>query len=665
MGLPPPFVKAPGESNRLALMLRVPPSKAINSGPETYLDLDVGENYIANSLPVYGTTGWTVAKNTSAATTPDSGFSTSSTNITWTRTTTNPIHHTADWLLTKGAANRQGEFAYSAFTMPLKDRGKMCQIRVPMVVESGTFADDAVRVFVWDVTNARVIEPSPNKFKNASITTPYFFEFQSSIDSTSYRLLVFVSGSDADAYTLRLGKIQVGPSELITNSVTGPISCAYYGTASTVTNAGDTTIVYSTKMHDTIGAYNTSNGRFVCSVPGTYRFSAAYETAAITASAVTNPYVIQLLKNGSSAHLQHYYAATTSSQARVATITGDIEMAIGDYVEVSASQQLVGGAQALSNTRRTSFSAELITSVARGSNQWVTAASYYASASSANISIAATGNEIIDFDTKSFDSVGSATVGASWQWVAKESGYYRVSSAVMLNSVADTKPVTLYLYKSGTLFRMLSRVHSSASESITPSGCALVQLNAGEYIHIQLSNGDASARNIETTAGFSWIDIEKLAGPAQIPASDSVNVRATGSTSSTATGAGAATVIFSTESYDSHGSYDNTTGIFTALTSGKFKIKGQIGTNAATAGSAERVLNMYVFKNGLSVATKYNNIFSNSTSSRQVFGEIEDTVQLLAGETLRIGWTHNWGVTLTCSGDARENVLTVERVGNY
>jgi hypothetical protein len=168
--------------------------------------------------------------------------------------------------------------------------------------------------------------------------------------------------------------------------------------------------------------------------------------------------------------------------------------------------------------------------------------------------------------------------------------------------------------------------------------------------------------NTQTTAG-TWASAGTKLSVISYPtaACEPVNVKATSTTSSTTTGAAAADIVFPTESWDTHAAHNAGTGVFLAPITGKYKVTAQIATNAATAAATERTLQIYIVKNGSAVS--YNQVYANSTSSRQVFVGVSDIISLLGGDSILIQWTHNWGVTLTCTGSATENWLTIEKVG--
>lgn len=146
-----------------------------------------------------------------AATTPVD-MTGGSPNITVTRNTTTPLKGYSDILLTKGAANRQGEgFAYTV-TMPKHLYGKTVEFSFDYAIASGTYADSDLYIYVYDVTNSTLIQPV--NVGIASVTTglpnKHIGFFQTSTTGTSYRVGVHVSSTSASAYTVQFSNFYVG-----------------------------------------------------------------------------------------------------------------------------------------------------------------------------------------------------------------------------------------------------------------------------------------------------------------------------------------------------------------------------------------------------------------------------------------------------------------------
>jgi hypothetical protein len=118
---------------------------------------------------------------------------------------------------------------------------------------------------------------------------------------------------------------------------------------------------------------------------------------------------------------------------------------------------------------------------------------------------------VTDFDSKSYDTHGAVTTGASWKFTAPVAGIYRVSSYIQLASVGDGMTVLIEVYKNGSANTTLGRTYvSTAGGNAGPSGSACIKLLAGEYIDIRTTNGDSSTRSFATSTGLGWVCVEKV-----------------------------------------------------------------------------------------------------------------------------------------------------------
>lgn len=165
-------------------------------------------NYITNWDAETDASGYSAYADAAGATPVDGTGG--SPNVTIARNTTTPLRGTGDFLLTKDAANRQGQGVSYDFTIDLADRSQNLEISFDYST-GGTFVagtSSDLRVFVYDVTNTTVINlknryllSSSGKFRSQFLATT----------STSYRLIIHVATTSANAYTLNFDNVLVGP----------------------------------------------------------------------------------------------------------------------------------------------------------------------------------------------------------------------------------------------------------------------------------------------------------------------------------------------------------------------------------------------------------------------------------------------------------------------
>lgn len=179
------------------------------------------KNYITNDGAESSTSGW-AAYADAAASRPVDGTGGAPT-VTITRSTSSPLRGVGSFVLTKDAANRQGQGVSYDFTIDTADRGKILNMSMDWTVGSGTYqggtstTDSDVIMYLYDVTNAVLIEPAPIKLDGAVIGQNYKYQgsFQTSISSSSYRLIMHVATTSASAYTLKFDNVLVSPNAVI------------------------------------------------------------------------------------------------------------------------------------------------------------------------------------------------------------------------------------------------------------------------------------------------------------------------------------------------------------------------------------------------------------------------------------------------------------------
>lgn len=180
-----------------------------------------GTNYIKNTNGTGGTTGYTAFKD-AAGTTPVDGTGGSPTHISVSTTGTNPLFGAASLTISNsGSSSAQGEGVSYDFTI---DKGLQASVLTtsfsyqqisgtfqPGIDPNGQLSD--LEVYLYDVTNAQVIQPAGYKLYCASTTIPcvYTGTFQTASNSTSYRLIFFVPTTNTSAWSLKLGNVSVGP----------------------------------------------------------------------------------------------------------------------------------------------------------------------------------------------------------------------------------------------------------------------------------------------------------------------------------------------------------------------------------------------------------------------------------------------------------------------
>ncbi len=174
------------------------------------LNYDGKRNYIANNHAEVNTTGWSTYAD-AAGSVPVDGTGGAPTT-TWTRSTSSPLSGSGSFLLTKDAANRQGEGVSYAFTIDNADKSRQMRIACDLEGSAAFVVGDSsdVRIFIYDVTNAVLIYP--NRYTINTATGKFEAQWDSS-SSTSYRLVFHIATTNASAWTLKVDNVICGITE--------------------------------------------------------------------------------------------------------------------------------------------------------------------------------------------------------------------------------------------------------------------------------------------------------------------------------------------------------------------------------------------------------------------------------------------------------------------
>lgn len=637
-----------------------------------------GVNYMASNPDAEGnvTTGFATYAD-AAGTSPVDGTGGSATT-TWTATATNPLRGTYSFLLTKDASDRQGEGVSFDFTIDKADKGKVLQGSFDYAIASGTFADDDVSVWIYDVTNSTLIQPAPYKLKNHSLDSERFpFEFQTSSSSTSYRLIIHVASTSASAYTLKFDNFNLGPqAKLYGSPITDLVSTSYTLTGAS-SNPTKGTIVtdkcYTRKSGDylevqfNLYGQNGSNGSgaLLFNLPSGYTIDTTKVPASTNDDIASRVGDVNIY-NGTAGSHGHMYVYS-STQLAFKTLTDSSTYQTVNATFFNAANYMI---QFTARIPILGWSSSVIMS--SDADTRVVAAIFNQNTSQSGIN---TNNSAvkITLDTAARDTHGGVNTGSN-RYDVKVSGYYQIDARLLLqaSNVIAGSEYRLHLYKNGSQIARGQSYIGVASTTCNMSLSALRYLSAGDYIELYLyGQGNNSASTLSTYGDssdsyYTSLSLVKVAGPAQIAASETVACRYTTATNQLLEASGSGEIInFDTKDYDTHGAV--TTGAswkFTAPVSGIYSVRAMIEADTVswTAGNS---FTMYLRKGGSNYSILDDYTVEATTTRYQVL-KGSDEVRLLAGEYVDVFVDHN-----RTSGDinlralALINFIAIRRVGNY
>jgi len=514
------------------------------------------KNYITNGLAFKNTDGWATYADASQAA-PVDGTGGSPT-VTWTRSTSAPLRDEASFLFTKDAANRRGEGASDLFTIDVADQAKVLSISLEYNLLSGTYSNGTPDVTVWiyDVTNAVLIQPSSFNIDAASTTNTATFraQFQSNANSVSYRLIFHCATTSASAFVLKFDNIQIGPQSL--GATSAIISQAAY---TTVLNS-NTGVASQSFFISRVGNMAIIDGRVTYSGGGAasaFTFSLptglSIDTTLITGTAVTNGSLgwgRWYDDSGTDQLLVPAHSSATTLSLRQQGVAGNFNttgVANLDVITVHAEVPILGWGAAVSllgaDSART-VSARFTTTDTTG--------------------IASSVSAVVIWNATSFDS-HNARVGNTY--VVPVSGRYKLNAVVRYaastNVIDQFLQLTFRRNTSTTITTSTMFVFTATSTRFQHSIADQVDLVAGDVIDLLLNNQSSTTKAMSGSAADNYWSIERIAGPEAIGAGENILLEVSRIIGQSMVISTPTTVLYDQVRNDSHGAYVAATGRWT------------------------------------------------------------------------------------------------------
>ena len=580
-----------------------------------------GVNYLSSANDGDSIGSWVAFDDVTALTDGTGGSPT----VTYAVSTNSTLRGTTNFLFTHNASDEQYQgFSYD-FTIDAADKYAVLQCSVDYIVSSGTYADDDLQFWIYDVTNATLIQPAPYTLKNASIAQKFAFEFQAT-SSTSYRLIGHVATSTATAYTIRFDNWNLGPQAKLYGS---PITD---GTAYTPTFTGLGTVsavaAFYAKEGDAVRVWGqvtagtTAASLFTITLPSGLSANSSKVTAGDRIgdlAATATPYDGGIF-------------ASTSSPTSVYITSGSAAWDAGSNGNVWASS--------------TKFSFNFKVPIVGWSSSVImssdAATNVVAASATGDPASASSGNPII-VPTVSYDTTGSYN-NSTGRYTCPVPGIYKIYGALSSASSATT----LTIYKNAGAGPLAGSLDSNGEATFSGS----VSCVAGDVIDLR-PGGTVDATSMAIT-------FERISGPAQIAASETVAAvyQISASTGNGSVADNATEIIdYDTRVLDTHGAV--TTGAswkFTAPISGLYTVSANLSW-ANTTNLVNGILAVY------KSAAQYSWLQQNLQLG--LSGSVP--VRLLAGEyvDIRAFQDDSASASRSLETTASRHTVSITRVGNY
>ena len=615
-----------------------------------------GINYITNGDFKSNDTGW-VEYADAAGVAPVDG--TGGAPVTaFTRSTSSPLRGTGSGFWNKiGSVTRQGEGVAYAFTLDTADQGKIQQISFDYTVTS-SYADGDMRVYIYDITNSVLIEPSQRDILANSGQGKYLGYFQAPSNSTSYRFIIHTSSASTANYDLKIDNVKVGPANgaaqsktiafrMVKNSVQAIATTAFTKITFTSVASADTGLDFSN------GGADTTNSRFVAPESGIYSFTTCLDTSATDdGTGVLGGFY----KNGALYYRSDTAPGTGSSNQLVMACL--MNLTKGDYVEVytatkggDASYLVVGH---VGFDEKSYFEGFLIKSTdANASSN--SAISMRASAGTTNF----TGSTTLVFSTKETDTSGAYN-SSTGEYTIPESGFYAANALIRVNAItlSTTQAISVLLYRNSTELGGNTQYGNGSSISYRVNASVSFYANKGDVITAKGSSSVSSTMNGGSTDNF--FTITKINNPAQIPPTEFVGCSYQTNAAQSISNNTETTILFEDILFDTHSAMNTGTGIYTIPISGIYQIDTNTLFDLNAGWGATEASQISIYKNGNAVAIHYNRVQAAATTYME--NQITHTASFVKGDQIMIAIWQNSGGSISLISNSSYNQISIKKL---
>ncbi len=591
-------------------------------GDGTWANISSNINYITNSSAEINTTGW-VTYADAAGTVPVDGTG-GSPNITLTRSTSSPLRGVASFLITKDAANRQGEGISYDLTISSADKNKQLAISFDYEASAnytGSAGTEYMVCYVYDITNTTQIASSNINIPQGSGTQLITFN---STTSTSYRLEFHIAGTGTSAWTYKFDNVLVGPQQVVLAPAVSDL-IAWTPTGSLSTNATYTGFykrIGDEAEFDIKILFSGANtqGTVTVNLPT----GLAIDTTKLT-TATTDNFDLPEGKTFINDSGADYYGAvryntSTSVQARVYTDDGGTGTAYLNSATVNTN----------TNTPVTIGASDFIQLIFR-----VPIANWSSNIQLANSRVEYASNSGMGdaADTTSFvndpngNQIPATTYSAARRKRVRFKNPIQATDTIELQVKANNSLNTWFTFSSGTY------VDPGSTQTIAPwntgSGYGFgieVIVNSTDVDVTFDTKANAASSNWNASNTSRWRVIKySNAVPVEIQSDVSARYFA----SATSVTGSLATVVWTTKDYDAYTAMSS--GIFTVPVTGKYQINTALALSGTFALNNQQ--NMVIQKNNTTVSEVLDYAAGAETSAHLV---LSDIINCSVGDTLRV-----------------------------
>jgi hypothetical protein len=555
---------------------------------------------------------------------------------TFAVSTDSTMRGVTNFLWTHSAANRQGEgFSYD-FSIDPSDKGKVLQCSFEYLISSGTYADNDMSVWIYDVTNAVLIQPAPYLIKNSGIIEKFAVEFQTSSNSTSYRLIIHTGSTSASAYTIKFDNFMLGPeAKLYGSAITDPV--AY---TPTFTGLGTVTGINFVSWRE--GANLLVKGTFTTGTPTATeaRISLGF------GGGDSNVTALSTLPTLSAAGTTE----VTNFSSTVYKISALIEPSVS-YITMGNQASTVGGLSKQNGNALFGASVTVSLLLKIPIQGWSSSQIMSSDASSRTVIFSGyvASNQALTANVTNLPLTSSKDSHAAWTgstYVVPVPGDYQIAATLLANATGGT----MQAYVNAAAVKQMMTINTTEYVS---SAITLENLKAGDIVSFR-SNATQTVAGVST----AFVSISRISGPSQIAASESVSALYTGAPPTGTLNGSLNNVTFGTKVKDSHNAMSGAT--YTVPVSGTYSISATVAIIGTRVLGSTDQLNILV--NGASIASNIQNA-GGAIGTQYPLSSVL-SYPILAGQTVTVqvatsSTTPSYDITATRA------YFSIIRTGNY
>ena len=630
------------------------------------------KNYIDNPHANVDITGWGAYADAAAVTAADGAGG--SPTVTVTRNTTTPLSGDGDILITKDGSNRQGEGVSANFTIDNADKAKKLLVSFDYTT-SANYTDDDVKVFVYDVTNTTLIRINGEDLKAISGTGTHHAQFQSSSDSTSYRLIFHCSTTNANAYTINMDTVTVGPIQANTNSSlngTDIVLIRRHSTGTSIPDATSTVIPFDAALTDTTNSWDAVNYKYVVPETGYYDINAKIlynATSLLDAGEYCN---MELLVNTVVERSSDIFESDLSSSVvRVwaQQINTCMHLEKGDEVQFKTYQNS-GSAIPLHATAASNY-----LSIAKRQS----ASSVTPGASGRDVVLIRSQTSVVSVpdDTKTvipFNVAGQDTTGGwdsvNYKYVIPETGFYDVDAKILYDGtdlLDANEYCNLELFVNTVVQRssgvLQSNTSSSTTRVLSQQINTCIYLEKDDEVQFKTKQTSGSTILLHTSAINNYVSIAKRNSAQSILDTETVAMSCSKSDSQTIPSGVTTTWTHNIVDFDTHGGYNTSTGEYTVPVTGIYQINATMlfDPTADWDGGEYGVLFLYI--NGVNTRTGHVTELQTSNSVSILVGsQLSCLSSLNKGDVVTLRAYQGTGSSLDNLDQSDDNYFDIHKI---